>query len=248
MYDYLEETYSPYPWISRIGTKINQPYGLVAERLFIDEEDIATSPVQTFGEYLPGDIKYKDVNKDGVINSQDVVPIGVSYTPEVVYGFGASLGYKSFDLSCFFQGATNVSFFVNSQATNPFMSIGISGIEGRTVNGMMQAVADSYWSESHRDSYAQFPRLSTTNISNNNRDSTWWLRDGSYLRLKSVELGYTIPEKLTRKLGGMKFRIYFSGLNLWSFSKFDLWDVEMGNDGMQYPIQAVYNLGVNVNF
>lgn len=248
VYDYLEETYSPYPWISRIGTKINQPYGLVAERLFIDEEDIANSPVQTFGEYLPGDIKYKDVNKDGVINSQDVVPIGVSYTPEVVYGFGASLGYKSFDLSCFFQGATNVSFFVNSQATNPFMSIGISGIEGRTVNGMMQAVADSYWSESHRDSYAQFPRLSTTNISNNNRDSTWWLRDGSYLRLKSVELGYTIPEKLTRKLGGMKFRIYFSGLNLWSFSKFDLWDVEMGNDGMQYPIQAVYNLGVNVNF
>lgn len=247
-YDYLEEVYSPYPWISRIGTKINQPYGLVAERLFLDDEDIANSPVQEFGEYLPGDIKYKDVNDDGVINSQDVVPIGVSYTPEIVYGFGVSLGYKSFDLSCFFQGATNVSFFVNSQATNPFMPIEIGGISGRNVNGMMQAVADSYWSETNRNIYAQFPRLSTTNINNNNRDSTWWLRDGSYLRLKSVELGYTLPEKVAKRLGGANFRFYISGLNLWSFSKFDLWDVEMGNDGMQYPIQRVCNLGVNVNF
>jgi len=247
-YDYLEEAYTPYPWLSRIGTRINQPYGLIAERLFIDEEDIKNSPVQQYGEYLPGDIKYKDVNEDGVINDQDIVPIGKSYTPETVYGFGVSLGYKGFDLSCFFQGATDVSFFINSQATNPFMAIGISGISGNNTNGMMQAVADSHWSESNRDIYAQFPRLSTTNIQNNNRNSTWWLRDGSYLRLKSLELGYSLPDKVVRRANMGKVRFYVSALNLWSFSKFDLWDVEMGNDGMQYPIQAVYNFGINLNF
>ena len=247
-YDYLEEVYRPYPWLSRIGSRINQPYGFIAERLFIDDQDIANAPKQSLGEYMPGDIKYKDVNKDGVIDTEDIVPIGVSYTPEVVYGFGTSLGFKGFDLSCFFQGATRVSFFINSQAVCPFINYGGSGLSGRAINGMMQAVADDYWSESNRNPYAQFPRLSTENIRNNNQNSTWWLRDGSYLRLKQVEMGYTFSRRQIRALGDSKFRLYVSGQNLWSFSSFDLWDVEMGNDGMQYPIQRVFNLGLNLNF
>ena len=125
---------------------------------------------------------------------------------------------------------------------------------------MMQAYADDYWSESNRNIYATFPRLSTTDIANNNRNSTWWLRDGSYLRLKSVEIGYTLPKRLTSHLGMSNLRIYASGLylsnlrvylsgtNLLTFSKFKLWDVEQGNDGMQYPIQAVYNFGINLSF
>ena len=197
---------------------------------------------------MPGDIKYKDINKDGVIDSEDMVPIGISYTPEVVYGFGVSLGYRGLDLSCFFQGATRTSFFINSQAVSPFIDYGGSGLSGKAINGMLQAVADDYWSETNRNPYAQFPRLSTENIRNNNQNSTWWLRDGSYLRLKQVELGYTFSRRQIRALGDSKFRLYVSGQNLWSFSNFDLWDVEMGNDGMQYPIQRIFNLGLNLNF
>ena len=107
---------------------------------------------------------------------------------------------------------------------------------------------DDYWSESNRNIYATFPRLSTTDIANNNRNSTWWLRDGSYLRLKSVEIGYTLPKRLTSHLGMSNLRIYASGLNLFAWNRFKLWDVEQGNDGMQYPIQAVYNFGINLSF
>ena len=128
------------------------------------------------------------------------------------------------------------------------MDYGGSGLSGRVINGMMQAVADDYWSENNRNPYAQFPRLSTENIRNNNQNSTWWLRDGSYLRLKSVEMGYTFSKRQIRALGDSTFRLYVSGQNLWSFSNFDLWDVEMGNDGMQYPIQRVFNLGLNLKF
>lgn len=244
-YEKVEEPYRPYPWLSNVGKRINQTYGLVAERLFIDEEDIANSPVQTYGEYMPGDIKYKDINNDGLINDEDIVPIGISHSPEVVYGFGVSMGYKNFDISCFFQGATRSSFFINSKATNPFMQMDFGG---NNLNGMMQAYADDYWSESNRNSYATFPRLSTTDIRNNNQNSTWWLRDGSYLRLKSVEVGYTLPKNLTRHLKMSNLRIYASGLNLFAWNRFKLWDVEQGNDGMQYPIQAVYNFGINLSF
>lgn len=244
-YEKVEEPYRPYPWLSNVGKRINQTYGLVAERLFIDEEDIANSPVQTYGEYMPGDIKYKDINNDGLINDEDIVPIGISHSPEVVYGFGVSMGYKNFDISCFFQGATRSSFFINSKATNPFMQMDFGG---NNLNGMMQAYADDYWSESNRNSYATFPRLSTTDIRNNNQNSTWWLRDGSYLRLKSVEVGYTLPKNLARHLKMSNLRIYASGLNLFAWNRFKLWDVEQGNDGMQYPIQAVYNFGINLSF
>ena len=244
-YEYVEEPYRPYPWLSHIGKRIEQSYGLVAERLFIDEEDIANSPVQTYGEYMPGDIKYKDINNDGIINDEDIVPIGFAKSPEIVYGFGVSMGYKNFDISCFFQGAARSSFFINSKATNPFMQMDLGG---NNLNGMMQAYADDYWSESNRNIYATFPRLSTTDIANNNRNSTWWLRDGSYLRLKSVEIGYTLPKRLTSHLGMSNLRIYASGLNLFAWNRFKLWDVEQGNDGMQYPIQAVYNFGINLSF
>ena len=241
---YEEVDYSNTPWRSKVGHSINQQWGYVAERLFVDEQDIANSPKQ-FGDYLAGDIKYKDINNDGVITEADQVPIGFPTDPEIVYGFGLSAGYKGFDISCFFQGAARSSFFINSKATNPFMQMDLGG---NNLNGMMQAYADDYWSESNRNIYATFPRLSTTDIANNNRNSTWWLRDGSYLRLKSVEIGYTLPKRLTSHLGMSNLRIYASGLNLFAWNRFKLWDVEQGNDGMQYPIQAVYNFGINLSF
>jgi TonB-linked SusC/RagA family outer membrane protein len=245
-FEVYEEPHYPYYWRSWVGLKIGQPTALIAERLFIDEADIANSPRQTFGDYMPGDIKYLDINNDGQIDDNDIVPVGYPTTPEVMYGFGLSTGYKSFDVSFFFQGAARTSFFIDSRLSAPFLNLRY--MDHDTNNAMLQAWADSYWSENSRDIYALWPRLSAEEVTNNMRNSTWFLRDGTYIRLKSVEGGYTLPPALTEKIRIKNLRIYFSGLNLLSFSKFKTWDVEMGGNGLGYPIQRVYNIGLNIGF
>lgn len=239
-------------WLRNEGQYIGQHRGLIAERLFIDEADIANSPTQTFDNInpigvMPGDIKYKDINSDGIINSHDVVPIGYTGVPQIESGFGFSFGAHGFDLSCFFRVAGRVSFMIDPSA-NVYSdgSVGTSPFIGN--HALMKSWADDHWSETDRNLYAKWPRLSDTSRPNNEQASTWWLRDGSYLRLKSVEIGYTIPERITRKLGMKTLRVYGSGLNLLTFSKFKLWDVEMGGSGLNYPIQQVFNLGLNINF
>ena len=234
------------PWFNWVGLPLGQPTGFIAERLFIDEADIANSPTQSYGPVMPGDIKYFDVNDDGVINDFDKVPIGYPETPNLIYGLGVSFGYKGFDLSLFFQGCAQSSFFINTVSTAPFLNMNAGGRAGN--NAMLQAWADSHWSEENRNSYALWPRLSDEIIDNNNQVSTWWLRDGTYLRLKTAELGYTLPQKLTQKLGIENLRFYISGINLLTFSAFDMWDIEMGGNGLGYPIQRTFNIGLNVNF
>ncbi|PHR89265.1 MAG: SusC/RagA family TonB-linked outer membrane protein [Leeuwenhoekiella sp.] len=234
---------------SRIGQNVNQVYGYIAERLFVDQNEVDNSP-QQFGEYTGGDIKYRDVNGDGVITVNDQVPIGLPTIPEIIYGFGGTVGYKSFDLSVFFQGAARTSFFINPQNIAPFV-LNVNDGDGELKgyqNGLLQAVADDYWSESNRDSYAFWPRLGDTFIENNNQSSTWWMRNGAFMRLKNVEAGYTLGESLTNKLGLKAARVYFSGTNLAVWSSFKLWDPEMGGNGLGYPIQSVYNLGLRVDF
>lgn len=247
VYEELDYVGAGMPWKSVIGNSINQGYGLIAERLFIDEADIAISPTQTFGEYMPGDIKYKDINEDGVIDNNDYVPIGYPSVPEIIYGFGLSSIYKNFDLSFFFQGSARSSFFVNAYKTAPFIDTNTSSSRGS--NALLTAWAEDHWSEDDRDIYAAWPRLSNELVDNNNKNSTWYLRDGSFLRLKSVEFGYTLPENdFIEKIGVSSMRLYFSGINLLTFSKFKLWDVEMGANGLGYPIQKVFNLGTIINF
>ena len=248
-YEVYEEPDYGYPWLSWVGLPIGQQTGLIAERLFIDEADIANSPRQTFGTVMPGDIKYKDINGDGLINSQDNVPIGYSGSPNIMYGFGASMGYKGFDFSFFFQGSAQSSFFIDLNASSPFIKNTDNLLKGYdTNNAMLKVWADDYWSETNRNSYAKWPRLSAEKIDNNTQQSTWFLHDGSYVRLKSVELGYTVPADFTKKIGLQQFRLYISGLNLLTFSNFKLWDPEMGGNGLGYPIQRVFNVGLNVNF
>ncbi len=230
------------PWRSSLGNSLSQHYGLIAERLFIDEADIANSPVQDFGpadSYMAGDIKYKDINNDGIINDNDIVPIGYPATPEIVYGFGASTGFKGVDFSFFFQGSARSSFFIDVNGTSPFVDN----------KALLTAWEQDHWSEDNRNLYAAWPRLSEEIVENNNRPSTWFLRDGSFLRLKSVELGYTFTEKtFISKVKLSSFRIYASGTNLFLFAPFDLWDVEMGGNGLGYPIQKVVNIGLNASF
>lgn len=238
--EYEEPDYSDVPWRSHVGKKIKQEWGYIAERLFIDEEDVNNSPLQTFGAYNAGDIKYKDINNDGQITSDDMVPIGYPTVPEIIYGVGFSAGYKGFDISCFFQGSARSSFFIDSGSMTPFIN--------RGQRGLLQYIADNHWSENNRDIYAFWPRLSETQVENNNQNSTWWLRNGTFLRLKTAELGYTLPENLTKKFYVNMFRVYVSGNNLLHWSKFKMWDPEMGGEGLGYPLQRVFNLGININF
>jgi TonB-linked SusC/RagA family outer membrane protein len=239
-----EPDYSTTPWRSRVGTSLNQIWGLVAERLFVDDEEVRNSPKQ-FGEYMGGDIKYKDINRDGIINEQDVVAQGYPTVPEIVYGFGISAGKERFDFSFFFQGLARESFQMNAFETSPFVN---------DENALLKAYADDHWSEDNRNVHALWPRLSPTRVENNMQGSTWVLRNGAFLRLKSVELGYTVPSKITSRAKMTNLRIYCSGTNLLTFSKFKLWDPELGGNrdangnGMGYPIQKVYNIGVQLSF
>ncbi|MCF0175473.1 MAG: TonB-dependent receptor [Bacteroidales bacterium] len=245
-YTKFDEPDYGYWWLSWVGLPLGQQTGYVAERLFIDQADIDNSPKQSFGPVMPGDIKYKDINEDGVINNLDIVPIGYSSTPNVEYGLGLSTGFHNFDISLFFQGTSQSSFFIDPKKTAPFVNTNVNDRQGNNV--MLKAYADSYWSESRRDNYAIWPRLSSELVDNNTQTSTWWLRDGSYFRLKTAEFGYTFDGKLTRKIRIERLRLYFSGTNLFTFSKFKMWDVEMGGNGLGYPLQRVYNFGINLNF
>tara|TARA_A100001015_G_scaffold111876_1_gene124244 strand:- start:1141 stop:4272 length:3132 start_codon:yes stop_codon:yes gene_type:complete len=245
VYDELDFISAGLPWRSRIGLNLSQPYGYIAERLFIDEADIANSPLQTFGEYMPGDIKYKDINNDGIIDINDEVPIGYPSTPEIIYGFGISSSYKNLDLSFFFQGSARSSFFIDAYRTSPFIDTSGSAIGN---NALLTAWANDYWSEDNRNLYAAWPRLSDQLIDNNNRNSTWWLRDGGFLRLKSIEIGYSFKTENFNKIKLDALRVYLSGTNLLTFSKFKIWDVEMGGNGLGYPIQKGVNFGINMNF
>jgi len=223
---------------SKVGNSLSQRWGYIAERLFVDDAEALNSPKQNFGVYGGGDIKYRDVNKDGQITPSDMVPIGLPTDPEIIFGFGISGGFKGFDLSCFLQGSARSSFWIDPKATSPFAED----------TQLLKAYADSYWSEQNRNLYALWPRLSSTRNENNYQSSTWFMRNGSFLRLKSVEFGYTLPQKLTQRIKVGSARVYLNGLNLASMSRFKLWDVEMGGNGLGYPVQMTLNAGVLVSF
>ncbi len=254
---YEEPVYDEW-YKTRIGWPVNQRWGYIAERLFVDDEEVANSPAQVFGgrKAMGGDIKFRDVNGDGVINSLDQVPIGYPTVPEIVYGFGVSTKYKGVDFSCFLQGSARSSFWIDVAATSPFVqylysgeTIGSSGdFPAGTIlqNQLLKAYADNHWSEQNRNLYALWPRLDNQLNSNNSQTSTWFMRNGDFLRLKQVELGYSLPARTAKRMHLESFRVYANATNLLTLSKFDLWDVEMGGNGLGYPIQKVINFGIQV--
>lgn len=235
-----EEPEYKYKYLSKKGYAVNQAWGYVAERLFIDAADVANSPVQNLGSVAQaGDIKYKDINGDGKIDPDDKVAIGYPTTPELNYGFGLSGGYKEWDLSFFFQGQGKSSFFINPNAIAPFQNY----------RNIMTYIAEDYWSPNNPVAQTFWPRLTTGSNGNNyEKWSTWWLRDGRFLRLKTIELGYTLPKKALDAMKIRTLRVYVTAQNLFCISKFDLWDPEMGDNGLGYPLQRVYSLGVNISF
>jgi len=244
---YEQEDNTLTPWLSRIGQPISQNWGYIAERLFVDDYEVNNSPTQTFGEYMGGDIKYRDINEDGQINSLDRVPIGYPTQPEIIYGFGLSAGFKNLDFSFFFQGLARESFWIDSYKTAPFIDTDGNG-DIISKNALLKVYADNHFSNDNPNIHALWPRLSDRHIANNTQTSTWFMRDGSFLRLKSIEFGYTLPKEITDHVGIKNLRFYFSGTNLLTFSNFKLWDPEMAGNGMGYPIQKVLNLGLQISF
>lgn len=248
--EWEEPDYSATPWLSKVGYSLGQEWGYIAERLFMDDDEVKNSPAQ-FGDYIAGDIKYRDINGDGKISELDKVPIGYPTTPEINYGFGLSVGYKGADISFFFQGSGRQSFWLDQKKVAPFRDCdaGDNDSDGLTgQNSVLQAFANSYWSEANRNSYALWPRLSNQVVENNDQKSTWFMQDATFLRLKSVEMGYTIPPRVSKKFKVQNFRIYVSGTNLLCWSKFKLWDPEMAGNGLGYPVQRVINVGLNFGF
>lgn len=246
-----EPDYGALTYLSKVGNSLGQNYGYIAERLFVDDEEVRNSPLQSFGNepVRGGDIKYRDVNGDGVISGLDIVPLGLPTSPEIIYGFQLAGGYKKFDLGVFFQGSTRSSFWIDPVKITPFA---IHAPDGGGVanlqNGLLKSIADSYWSEDNRNMQAFWPRLSSSVNPNNTQRSNWWMRNGSFLRLKSVELGYNLSGKTIERLGIGSVRFYASGTNLFVKSSFKMWDPEQGGNGLGYPLQKVYNFGINVNF
>lgn len=248
--EWEELDYSETPWLSKVGKSLGQTWGYIAERLFVDEEEVKNSPTQ-FGEYMAGDIKYRDVNGDGKISELDKVPIGYPTTPEINYGFGLSVGYKGLDASFFFQGSGRQSFWLDLKKITPFLDgdAGENGEDGLLgQNAVLDVIANSYWSENNRNPYAFWPRLANQSVENNNQTSTWFMQDATFLRLKSVEIGYTVPKNLVKKFKVQNLRFYVSGTNLLCWSKFKLWDPEMAGNGLGYPVQRVINVGLNLGF
>lgn len=237
-----DEEVTNYKYTLATGFQVSQPRGLIAEGLFKDYDDIRNSAKQTWGDVMPGDIKYRDVNGDGIVNDKDYVPIGATNRPNLIYGFGFSAQWKGFDVNVLFQGAGKSTFFIDGYTVYPFK-------DGDWGNILTDVVKSNRWIlGENEDPNAKYPRLSYGGNNNNYQSSTYWMRNGSYLRLKNLEVGYTIPKSIVNKIRLNNIRIYFMGTNQVTFSSFKLWDPELGSsNGQVYPLSKAYTLGLTIN-
>ena len=248
-----------YPWMDRRGHNTLARWGLIAEGLYTQEEidqinawenlpaaEKATVerpfPVQ-FGTVHAGDIKYRDLNGDGQIDSYDETKIGNGDVPAIVYGFGFNLQWKNIAISTLFQGVAQCDRCLNGLGIQPFSG---SGGEGN-----LYANINDRWTEENPSQDVFYPRLgygADQNV-NNYKTSTWWQRDTGFLRLKSVQITWDLPKRWCSKLMLKGISIYATGNNLFTISKFKLWDPELNTDnGSSYPNISTYSLGVNFNF
>ena len=225
----LDEPVYPYVWKTSTGKPLSRTTGYIAQGLFSSQEEIDNSPTQNLGSTVkPGDIKYRDVNGDGKIDGSDQVMISpYGTTPRIQYGLGMNVTYKKFDFGVFFNGSAKRTIMISG--ISPF---------GQSDYNVMQFIADDYWSESNPNPNAKYPRLGLTSsqTANNTVASTYWMRNGNFIRFKTLELGYKF------KYG----RVYLKGDNIAVFSPFKLWDPELSWNA--YPLQRTFNIGVQLNF
>jgi len=246
-----EESGIRYPYQSRIGYQNGVMRGLIAIGLFEDEADIASSPRQTYmTNYMPGDIKYKDVNGDGRIDDDDRVALKYSNVPRLQYGAALEYRWKKLTVSAFVEAVGNVSFFYGGTGFYPFS-------QGETGN-VLQIVADdnnrwipaSYSGDPATENpNARFPRLTYGDNANNNRESSFWLARGDYVRLKNVQISYRFEPEFFRIVGLKNATVSLIGDNLYVWDGVKLWDpTQASQNGAVYPLQRVYTLQLNLKF
>ena len=237
----------------RTGHRVNELFGLVAEGLFT-EDDFTTDgqgkqvlkdgiPEHTFSSVRPGDIRYKDLNGDGAVNSMDEKAMGGTIDPEIVYGFGANVSHKNIDINIFFQGNARTKRFIGG-VSSFFLPGSQMGAMGNIFTNY-----DDRWTKENPRQDVFYPRLTYGVNQNNSQASTWWLRDMSMLRLRDIEIGYTLPKKWIERIGLSNCRFYLKGSNLLNFSNFKLWDPELDtSNGARYPIMKSFSFGLDINF
>lgn len=252
---YKDEPEMRYDYQRATGTKYGEFYGYVSEGLFVDQAEIDRSPGQFGVTVRPGDIKYKDINGDGVIDPDDQKYLGKSWFPTWSYGMGFNINFYNFDLSLFFQGAADVGIMANGSwidsggiGANGVGIVPFSGM-GQYPNNVLANVLDR-WTEENPRQDAYYPRLSYSNtLSDNNYvNSTRWLKNGNYLRLKQASLGYTLSTQGLSKAGISYLYFYVSGQNLFTFSDFKLWDPELGSNAAKYPLSRLTTVGIRLQF
>ena len=237
----------------RTGHSVNELFGLVADGLFTEEDFVTNDkgeqvlkegiPKHTFNTVRPGDIKYVDIDGDGSITNKDEVAMGGTVNPEIVYGFGATARYKQVDFNVFFQGNGKTYRFIGGVASSF-----LPGSSQGTLGNIMTNYNDR-WTAENPSEDVFYPRLSYGANTNNSQNSTWWLRNMSMLRMKDIEVGYTLPKRWMSRIGLENIRLYAKGSNLLTFSAFDLWDPELDTqNGAKYPIMKSVSFGIDVNF
>lgn len=248
IYKELEEATDKPWWQWKRGHEISQQVGYIAEGLFHDQAEIDNAPSQPTA--MPGDIRYRDINGDGVIDVEDAVHIGFPETPRIIYGFSGFVNYKNWEFNFAFQGSGNRGFFLDPSSLSPFVDD----------HAMLKKIYDSHWTENNMSNHPFWPRLSTqsitvnnpqedwNNISNGDRKSTYFMYECTFLRCTSLELAYNLPLNLRTKLRMQNVKFFVRANNPFMFSNFKLWDVELGENGFNYPIQKTYAVGVNISF
>ena len=250
-----------YEWMNQYGHNINGVKGYVAEGLFTQTEiddmarweslsdaNKAITPkpfASQFGTVKAGDIKYKDLNNDGQIDAYDQTYISRGDVPTTVYGFGFTVGWKDLSVGMMFQGVAGAERVLNGSSINPF--------NGGGGSGNLYSNIDDRWTEENPDQNAFYPRLSygseTTSSINNFQKSTWWVRNMNFLRLKTLQLSYNLPKPWVNKVHLKNAAVYVMGTNLFTLSRFKLWDPELNTDnGASYPNTTSYSVGINFTF
>lgn len=229
----VDEPEYPYVWKSKTGQPLSHTVGYIAEGLFTSQEDIDNSPEQNLGSVvMPGDVKYRDVSGDGMITEDDQVIISkYGRVPRIQYGFGLNITWKKFDFGVFFNGSAQRTIMISG--ISPFFSDANYG-----ERNLMSFIVKDYWSETNPDPDARYPRLGVTNsqVANNIVASTYWMRNGSFLRFKTLEVGYRFPH----------CRVFVNGDNIAVWGPFKLWDPELSYNS--YPLSRTFNVGVQLNF
>ena len=250
-----------YEWMNQYGRNINGAKGYVAEGLFTQAEiddmarweslsaaNKAITPkpfASQFGTVKAGDIKYKDLNNDGQIDAYDQTYISRGDVPTTVYGFGFTVGWKDLSVGMMFQGVAGAERVLNGSSINPF--------NGGGGSGNLYSNIDDRWTEENPDQNAFYPRLSygseTTSSINNFQKSIWWVRNMNFLRLKTLQLSYNLPKPWVNKVHLKNAAVYVMGTNLFTLSRFKLWDPELNTDnGASYPNTTSYSVGINFTF